>query len=158
MSVTCPKCGYVRQPHDTAPDYECPKCGIVYAKFKPPSKPVEPEVTAPAPDLPPVTERAEQPVPDPIESIPHRTLRECPDCAGIVSREAITCPHCGCPLQYPNEQIPLSVSVVDFNMAFGSMVTFMLRWALASIPAFLILVLFFAGVTAGFTAIVGALR
>lgn len=31
---TCPKCGYVRQPQDEAPDYECPKCGIVYAKFR----------------------------------------------------------------------------------------------------------------------------
>lgn len=29
----CPKCGYVRQATDTAPDYECPRCGIVYEKF-----------------------------------------------------------------------------------------------------------------------------
>lgn len=31
--VTCPKCHYVRQPTDRAPEYECPSCGIVYAKF-----------------------------------------------------------------------------------------------------------------------------
>ncbi len=33
MVVTCPKCGYVRRPEDTAPSYECPKCGVIYAKF-----------------------------------------------------------------------------------------------------------------------------
>ncbi|MDX9717244.1 MAG: hypothetical protein RBT67_07715 [Thauera sp.] len=31
--MQCPKCGYVRQESDAAPDYECPRCGIVYAKF-----------------------------------------------------------------------------------------------------------------------------
>lgn len=36
--TTCPKCHYVRQPSDTAPDYECPKCGIIYAKFDPNSE------------------------------------------------------------------------------------------------------------------------
>jgi predicted RNA-binding Zn-ribbon protein involved in translation (DUF1610 family) len=32
MSITCPKCGYIRKPEDEAPNYECPRCGIVYAK------------------------------------------------------------------------------------------------------------------------------
>lgn len=32
MAKTCVKCGYERQPTDTAPDYECPKCGVIYAK------------------------------------------------------------------------------------------------------------------------------
>lgn len=31
-AITCPKCAYVRQPTDTAPDYECPKCGVIYSK------------------------------------------------------------------------------------------------------------------------------
>jgi len=31
--MECPKCGYVRQAHEAAPDYECPKCGVIYAKF-----------------------------------------------------------------------------------------------------------------------------
>ena len=30
--TSCVKCGYVRQPADSAPDYECPRCGVVYAK------------------------------------------------------------------------------------------------------------------------------
>lgn len=33
MSAPCPKCGYIRQLGETAPDYECPKCGVVYAKY-----------------------------------------------------------------------------------------------------------------------------
>lgn len=41
--TTCPKCGYVRQASDPAPDYECPKCGVIYAKVRPL------EGTAPAP-------------------------------------------------------------------------------------------------------------
>ena len=33
MTTTCPKCGYVRRPEDSAPDYECPKCGVIYEKY-----------------------------------------------------------------------------------------------------------------------------
>jgi hypothetical protein len=48
------------------------------------------------------------------------------------------------------------VTVVDFDMPFGSMIVFMLKWAIAAIPAMLILVMLggiatavFAGVIAG---------
>lgn len=33
MSAPCPKCGYIRQQSETAPEYECPRCGVVYAKY-----------------------------------------------------------------------------------------------------------------------------
>ncbi len=33
MESFCPKCRYVRQPGDSAPDYQCPSCGVIYAKF-----------------------------------------------------------------------------------------------------------------------------
>lgn len=34
MSIkTCPKCGYTRQPTDTAPSGECPGCGIIFSKY-----------------------------------------------------------------------------------------------------------------------------
>lgn len=39
MNIECPKCHYIRQPRDFAPEYECPQCGIIYAKFKPREKP-----------------------------------------------------------------------------------------------------------------------
>ena len=32
MPVICPKCGHVRPPDATVPDYECPACGVIYAK------------------------------------------------------------------------------------------------------------------------------
>jgi hypothetical protein len=31
--ITCPKCGHVRAPADTAPAWQCPVCGIAYNKF-----------------------------------------------------------------------------------------------------------------------------
>ena len=34
-----------------------------------------------------------------------------------------------------------SVRVIDINMPFGSMVAFMVKWAIASIPAFIILII-----------------
>jgi hypothetical protein len=36
------------------------------------------------------------------------------------------------------------VKVVDIDMPFGSMVVFMVKWSLASIPAFIILTIFFS--------------
>ena len=37
------------------------------------------------------------------------------------------------------------VAVVDINMPFGSMVAFMVKWAIASIPAMLIVFIIFLG-------------
>ena len=35
MTSPCPKCGYRREPADTAPDWQCPSRGIAYAKYRP---------------------------------------------------------------------------------------------------------------------------
>jgi len=44
--------------------------------------------------------------------------------------------------------VPASpVVVVDLQMPFTSMVTFMVKWALAAIPAMFILIAFFAGIS-----------
>jgi dienelactone hydrolase len=32
MQITCPKCRHVRQPAETAPEWQCPACGVAYAK------------------------------------------------------------------------------------------------------------------------------
>lgn len=45
------------------------------------------------------------------------------------------------------------VVIVDINMSFGAMVTFMVKWVLASIPAIIILVLLFTGIPAFFGAL-----
>ncbi|MCF6323296.1 MAG: hypothetical protein L3J89_03065 [Gammaproteobacteria bacterium] len=33
--MRCPKCEYVREEAEAAPDWQCPRCGIAYHKFKP---------------------------------------------------------------------------------------------------------------------------
>lgn len=43
---------------------------------------------------------------------------------------------------YPGAQ---AVVIVDFNMSFGAMVRFMVKWALAAIPAAIILFIIFWG-------------
>lgn len=32
MSMTCPKCGYIRKSTDEAPEWQCPSCGVAYIK------------------------------------------------------------------------------------------------------------------------------
>jgi hypothetical protein len=46
---------------------------------------------------------------------------------------------------YSTEELPLQVVVTDFQMPFWSMAWFMVKWALASIPALAILLLFARG-------------
>jgi rubredoxin len=36
MTRKCPKCAYVREAKDHAPEWQCPSCGIAYDKYKPP--------------------------------------------------------------------------------------------------------------------------
>lgn len=49
--LICPKCGYTRQPADTAPESECPRCGIVFAKYAEHlARRMAPPPRSPAPD------------------------------------------------------------------------------------------------------------
>lgn len=59
------------------------------------------------------------------------------------------------PIEEPENQ---NVVVTDIQMPFGSMVVFMVKWAIASIPAIIILFMFFAIVTAIFGGIFGGSR
>lgn len=45
--MECPKCKYIRQPHDSAPRWQCPQCGIAYEKFL--EDPPDTVVARPAP-------------------------------------------------------------------------------------------------------------
>jgi len=93
---------------------------------------------------------------------------------------AVKCPHCG--LYNPSDAercdcgyalspsmgrarvsgiasvslVASEVTVVDIKMPFGSMVAFMVKWALASIPAFLILLLLGVVATAAFSTALAA--
>ncbi len=93
-------------------------------------------------------------------------LTKCPDCEANVSDLARACPKCGRPIPptvataaqkfdadtgqvlagMPTEDA--GVIVTDVRMRFGSMVVFMIKWALASIPAMIILVLIVASIQA----------
>jgi hypothetical protein len=56
MSVTCPKCKYVRTATDQAPGWQCPSCGVAYLKVRVP----ESNATArPAPALSPAPDQSE---------------------------------------------------------------------------------------------------
>ena len=44
-------------------------------------------------------------------------------------------------IQAPSEPIISHVKVVDFDMPFGSMVKFLVKWTIASIPAMIILLI-----------------
>lgn len=48
---------------------------------------------------------------------------------------------------------PTPVVVVDFDMSFWAMVRFMVKWAIASIPALIVLLLIFTGIPAFFSAL-----
>ncbi len=50
------------------------------------------------------------------------------------------------------------VVVMDINMSFGSMVRFMVKWAIASIPALLILFLLLVGLSSIFKVLMMLLR
>lgn len=73
----------------------------------------------------------------------------CPHCGAAVVRGPSTCPSCGRSLHSaPGVQAgaaatpkppPARVVVVDFDMPMGSMVNFIFKWAIASIPAVLLL-------------------
>jgi hypothetical protein len=78
----------------------------------------------------------------------------CPSCrAQLIVPDAISNP--GQMPQYTSNQGlqgdawrtgPIEVIVKDFDMSFGSMIIFMIKWALASIPAAIILVAIAFGV------------
>jgi hypothetical protein len=78
---------------------------------------------------------------------------KCPHCAAGVGPYDQKCAACGkglagvALLATTTDGTITRVSVVDINMPFASMVGFMVKWAIAAIPALLILAVLFAIVT-----------
>ena len=62
----------------------------------------------------------------------HKTEIKCLKCGKMGFADEEICPRCGA-------KYPLKSIIVDFDMRFSSMVYFMVKWAIASIPAFIIL-------------------
>ena len=79
---------------------------------------------------------------------------QCPNCNNTnIQADATECGECGYVFKGYEESTPegvtgiasksnnQNVTVTDIKMPFGSMVEFMVKWAIASIPAFIILFL-----------------
>ena len=67
----------------------------------------------------------------------HKTEIKCIECGKTGFADEESCPYCGA-------KYPLKAVIIDFDMRFSSMVNFMVKWAIASIPAFLILFILLA--------------
>jgi len=75
-------------------------------------------------------------------------LIKCPDCEGALSDGARLCPHCGWEKgTYLDAKgkvrtvLPHRISVADVDLPFWSVVRVTIKWAVASGPAVLLLVL-----------------
>lgn len=84
-------------------------------------------------------------------------MMECPTCHEVNEDNAVVCKKCGVILQdsktpnVNNNNEPIKVKVVDIDMPFMSMVNFLAKLVLASIPAAIIVAifaLFFGGIIA----------
>lgn len=64
-------------------------------------------------------------------------LKPCECCGNEISPYAAFCPSCG---RRGDGSWPMPVEVVDIDMKFSSMVGFMVKAAIAAIPAMLILI------------------
>ena len=84
-------------------------------------------------------------------------MKPCPHCGGQLQDDSQFCRHCMTNLAGTAAVLipPVTatrVSVIDVDMPFGSMVKFMIKWALAAIPAVIILFIvgaILAGILAG---------
>lgn len=138
--MKCEQCGYERHPNDYAPAGECPRCGAAYGNRRSSSVLSEEEsdqaqararFAQGAAHLAAAARPMQQPA-----------LVACSDCDGQVSRMAVVCPHCGRP--FGNGRQP--IEVMNVKMEFEAMVWFIVKWALASIPAMIILFLIFLAI------------
>ncbi len=79
----------------------------------------------------------------------------CGHCNAEVSFEDTKCPNCGADVSdieeaVPEKNGPQEVIVTDIKMPFFSMVSFMVKWVIASIPAIIVLIILFAIVSTVF--------
>lgn len=69
------------------------------------------------------------------------SMIECSECKQQRSEYAAVCPHCGLP---PDSRAarPAKVMVTDIDMRFPTMIGFLVKLAIAAIPAIIILAIF----------------
>lgn len=128
--MQCPNCEYVATEEAFGDPAKCPDCGVYYAKAlankirkdnAEAARAAEREMATAAPSV--------------VENI-----RE-----SVKAGRARRAEEEAAKLRAKSAALARPVIVVDINMGFWSMVQFMVKWALATIPAALILLLFFGG-------------
>ena len=68
--------------------------------------------------------------------------KDCPNCRAENYWKSDTCQYCNATLgPWVPPSRPIRVTVVDLDLPFGSMVTLMVKWTIAAIPALIILAL-----------------
>lgn len=146
--MECPKCGYVVQDQDEKRTSMCPRCGFSNVRASQHLAPGQFDhvVVTPVSQTESVGDggskvgessaKASDPARAPDQGARSARLAECEDCGGKVSRLAVSCPHCGRP--FDGGRAP--VNVMNIKMSFDAMVFFMVKAALAAIPAAIILV------------------
>jgi hypothetical protein len=119
--VQCPACNHIPLAGNQPDPNACPKCGVRYADSLSARKGLKND------DAPPAWDRAE-----PLTADSAQRIRAGAPTVSPAGRATVR----GIEKQYPGAQ---PVVVVDFQMSFNSMVWFMVKAAIASIPAFIIL-------------------
>lgn len=95
--------------------------------------------------------------------MPHQTVNwECHKCGLLKDTYFGICPACGAEDRTPVGSEPVvfadsaqRVTLADIDLPFGSMVTFMVKWAIATIPAMIILFLIGAVIAVVFSVLFG---
>lgn len=115
--MQCSECNYIPRPEEADDPSRCPKCHVFYHKgLARKLRQVEAELQGAEDELKSLQQAEASPI---IK----------PPVIGYRVREAIA-----------DYQGATPVVVLDLKMSFFSMIWFMVKWALASIPAFVILV------------------
>ncbi|QRY79359.1 hypothetical protein JVX91_27985 [Pseudomonas sp. PDNC002] len=108
--MQCPECGHTPTASDPVDPTRCPECGIYYHKA------LQARVQQ-------LEEEKLQAASTPVRVTAPTATQQQRNVQAVVSK-------------YPGAQ---PVVVMDVNMSFGSMVLFMIKWGIASIPALIIL-------------------
>lgn len=144
--MQCPNCEHTNTTEAFGEPAKCPECGVYYAKAlanKNRKESLSASELGVDPAISPKTEKpsAWNTVAESVKE--GRQQRAAEEAAAARRRDPATAQ---------------AVVIVDFNMSFGSMVMFMVKWAIAAIPAALILFLLFWGAVSIFGLIGSGIR
>ncbi|MFI8479640.1 hypothetical protein ACIGCM_03625 [Pseudomonas sp. NPDC078700] len=131
--MQCPACEHTNTPEAFGDPAKCPACGVYYAKALANKNRKENLSSSELGADPAIGPKNEKPSAwnTVTESVKEGRQRRAADEADVARRR--------------DPATAQAVVIVDFNMSFWSMVMFMVKWAIAAIPAALILLLLFWG-------------